>query len=101
MRRPDALEDEEYTAAVSGRGDMGRLLWPLALVVTFVIGGAAGGLARKGPSAAPDVDQQKTVSRLEQQVTTLQARLRARESPAQAGAPAGTSAGRSEEHTSE
>ncbi|MBI2158420.1 MAG: HEAT repeat domain-containing protein [Candidatus Rokubacteria bacterium] len=74
---------------------MGRLLWPLALVVTFAIGWAAGGLARKGPSAAPDVDQPKTVSRLEQQVTTLQARLRAREGSAPAGAPAGTSAGAS------
>lgn len=82
---------------------MGRLFWTLVLVVTFFIGWAAAGLARKGPSAAPEVDHlQDTVSRLQQQVGALQARLRARENlavlrqsgaTAQAGAPSGAYAG--------
>ncbi len=71
---------------------MGRLLWPLALVVTFLIGWAAAGLAGKGLSAVPEVDHlRETISRLQQQVGTLQARLRARESLAgsrQSGATA-------------
>ena len=59
---------------------MGRLLWPLALVGTFIVGWAAAGVAPKAPAAAADVDKlQETVSRLQQQVGTLQARLRARE----------------------
>lgn len=58
---------------------MGRLLWPVALIVTFFIGLAVAGVARKGPSVAQDPDQQDTVARLQQQVDTLQARLRARE----------------------
>lgn len=54
---------------------MGRLVWPLALVATFVVGLAVGSVIRQGQSAAQD----KTVSRLQQQVSTLQARLRARD----------------------
>ena len=57
---------------------MGRWLWSLAFLVTFFLGLAAGRAAFKGPSAA-DVTVEETVSRLQQQVTTLQARLRARE----------------------
>ena len=65
---------------------MGRLFWTLALVVTFFIGWAAAGVTRKGPSAAPEVDHlQDTVRRLQQQVGTLQARLRARENLAVLG----------------
>jgi hypothetical protein len=52
---------------------MKHLLWPLAVVVAFGIGWAASGVAMHSPSAAPDVEQ------LKQQVSTLQARLRARE----------------------
>jgi len=55
---------------------MAHLLWPLALVVTFCLGWAAAGVTRKGP----DVGQlQETVTRLQQQTSNLQARLRARE----------------------
>ena len=54
---------------------MGRLVWPLALVATFVVGLAVGSVIRQGQSAAQD----KTVSRLQQQVSALQARLRARD----------------------
>jgi hypothetical protein len=57
---------------------MGRILWPLALVVTFFIGWSASGVARK-PSAVVGSDQPQEVVRLQQQVATLQARLRARE----------------------
>jgi hypothetical protein len=80
-----------------------RLFWPLVLVVTFLIGWAAAGVARKGLSAVPDVDQlRQTVSQLQQQVATLQARLRARESlsasrvsgaTAQGAAPSGAYSG--------
>lgn len=59
---------------------MGRVFWALALVVTFVLGLTVAGIARKGPSAAQEVDQlRETVSRLQQQVSTLQARLHVRE----------------------
>ncbi len=59
---------------------MRRLVWPLTVVVTFFVGWAAAGLAGKGLSAVhQDGDQQETVSRLQSQVDTLQARLRARE----------------------
>ncbi len=82
---------------------MGRFRWPLALVVAFFIGWAAAGAARKAPSPAPEVDRlQDTVNRLQQQVDTLQARLRAREdlaalrqpgATAQGGAPSRATAG--------
>ena len=60
------------------RFDMDRLLWPLAFVATFVIGWGSATIVRKatGPS---DSTQAQEVVRLQQQVTTLQARLRARE----------------------
>jgi len=56
-----------------------RLLWPLALVITFVVGWEASRLNR--PAPAPEVEK------LQQQVTTLQARLHARESMAAARQP--------------
>ena len=79
---------------------MGRLLWPLALTVTFFIGWAAAGVARK-PPAVQEGDRPHEVSRLQQQVTALQARLRAREDLAAsrqsgagyAAAPSGVSSG--------
>jgi hypothetical protein len=79
---------------------MGRLLWPLALAVTFFIGWAAAGVARK-PSALQEGNQRQEVSRLQQQVTALQARLRAREDlvasrqsgAGYAAAPSGASSG--------
>jgi HEAT repeat protein len=59
---------------------MTRLLWPLALVVTFTVGWALAGAVRPAPWAASDPEQlRETVARLSQQVTTLQARLKARE----------------------
>lgn len=75
---------------------MGRLLWPLALVATFVGGLAVASITRHGQSVAQD----RTVTRLQEQVATLQARLRTRESVAglpQPGAiaPAGTPYGSS------
>ena len=54
---------------------MERLLWPLALVTTFILGLAVGGVVWKGRSAVPE----ETVSRMQQQISTLQARLRVRE----------------------
>src|SRR4029079_9041468 len=59
---------------------MPRLLWPLMLVITFVVGWEASRLNR--PAPAPDVEK------LQQQVTTLQARLHARESMGGARPPA-------------
>lgn len=59
---------------------MRGLLWPLALIVTFGLGLAAGGVAGKGQSGVQEVDHLRaTVSRLQEQVSNLQARLRARE----------------------
>ena len=81
---------------------MRRLRWPLALVVAFALGLTAGVVVGKPSSAVRELDRlRETVSRLQHQVTTLQARLRARESvagvrqpgaPAPAEAPQGTSA---------
>jgi len=51
---------------------MGRFLWPLAVVAALAIGWAAAGVAGK-TSAARETEQ------LKQQVSTLQARLHARE----------------------
>jgi hypothetical protein len=79
---------------------MGRLFWPLALVGTFIIGWAAASVVLKGSAGTPDVEQlQQTVRRLQDQVGTLQARLRAREDlaasrpSAGAGAQAGAARG--------
>ena len=58
---------------------MGRVLWPLALVVTFFVGWAAATFVRTGPAAVQEAEQHETVTRLQQQVDALQARLRARE----------------------
>lgn len=55
-----------------------RLLWPLALVVTFVVGWEASRVLRSVPGAE--------IEKLQQQVTTLQARLQTRESLAAARA---------------
>ncbi|HTO10727.1 MAG TPA: HEAT repeat domain-containing protein [Candidatus Binatia bacterium] len=55
---------------------MTRLLWPLGLLVTFAAGWTASSLGR--PAPPPDVEQ------LQRQVTTLQARLQARENLAAA-----------------
>jgi hypothetical protein len=67
---------------------MRRLVWPLALVATFCLGWVAAGLVG---SADPEArGTQATVSRLQQQVTALQARLQAREDLATSRAGAGT-----------
>ena len=58
---------------------MGRLYWPLALVVTFFVGWAGATFVRTGPAAVQEAEQHEAVTRLQQQVDTLQARLRARE----------------------
>jgi len=55
---------------------MRRLLLPLGLGSMFFVGWVVGGGSRPAPPAAPDGE---AVSRLEQQVGALQARLRARE----------------------
>lgn len=69
-------------------------LWSLALVATFVLGLAAGAVASKGRSPVQEVDQlQEKVNRLQQQVGTLQARLRVREESWQRGATAHESPG--------
>jgi len=80
---------------------MGRVLWPLALLVTFALGWAAGGVVRKERAVSESDAQLETVSRLQQQVSTLQAQLRARERAAVSrqsraatgAAPAGASSG--------
>lgn len=59
---------------------MGRVLWPLAVIVTLALGLVAA-VALTGQSVAPEVESlRETVTLLKQQVSTLQARLRARES---------------------
>ena len=69
---------------------MGRLAWTVVLLVTFVVGWAVGSVSRKAPSTTPDPGQQAAVDRLQQQVETLQARLRAREETAVARASVST-----------
>jgi hypothetical protein len=72
---------------------MRRLLWPAALIVTFLLGWVAAGATRFTPWAPSEiVELRETVSRQQQQVATLQARLYARESLASAKSPAGESA---------
>src|SRR6185369_13665197 len=58
---------------------MGRLTWTVVLLVTFFAGWAIASVGRKVPSGSPTTDQQATITRLQQQVETLQARIRARE----------------------
>ena len=60
-----------------------RLLWPLSLVLVFAAGGALAGVTRK-PTAPPQ--DAELVSRLQQQIATLETRLRAREELAAARA---------------
>jgi len=72
---------------------MRRLLWPAALIVTFLLGWAVAGVTRYAPWAPSEVvELRETVSRQEQQVATLQARLHARESLASARSSTGESA---------
>ena len=69
---------------------MGRLAWCLAFVVTFVLGLAAGRAAFKSPPVRVS-DSEDVVAKLQQEVTLLEARLRARDAVAQsrhASAPA-------------
>jgi len=77
---------------------MRRLLWPAALIATFLTGWAAASVTRYEPWTAPEVTElRETVSRQQQQVATLQARLHARESLATArssGESASPSGGR-------
>lgn len=64
---------------------MRRLLWPAALIATFLTGWAAASVTRYGPWTAPEVTElRETVTRQQQQVATLQARLQARENLASA-----------------
>jgi hypothetical protein len=60
---------------------MRPLLWPLALVFTFIVGWAIGGGTVTRPAERTmDRDREpQTVTRLQQQVETLKARLRARD----------------------
>jgi hypothetical protein len=68
---------------------MGRLLWPLGVVVAFVAGLVAGGaLGPSGSPGRPAAATPDTVSRLQEQVSLLQARLRARDD--RAAPPAAT-----------
>ncbi len=64
---------------------MRRLLWASVILATFLVGWATGGVVRKPPTIvrASDPDQE-TIARLQAQVDTLQARLRAREDLAMA-----------------
>ena len=76
---------------------MGCLRWPLALVAAFALGVTAGVVVGKPSSAVHGVDLRETASRLQQQVDTLRARLRAREPLAglpQPGPPAPADASR-------
>jgi hypothetical protein len=57
---------------------MARLVWPLALAATFVVGIAVGGVV-KGKLPGPSVEDSETVRHLRDQIATLQTRLRARE----------------------
>src|SRR4029453_9179644 len=71
---------------------MRRVLWPAALVVTFLIGWAAAGITRFGPWATtPETAElRETVQRQQQQLATLQARLHARESLAEVRSSSGS-----------
>src|SRR4030095_10487941 len=70
---------------------MRRVLWPAALVVTFLIGWAAAGITRYGlwATTPETAGLRETVHRQQQQLATLQARLHAREGPAEEGSPSG------------
>jgi hypothetical protein len=72
---------------------MARLLWPVAVVVAFVVGWAMGGVTGK-TSAPRDADGE--AEQLRSQISTLQARLHAREdvSAARVAVTPATPAGR-------
>jgi hypothetical protein len=71
---------------------MRRFLWPAVLVVTFLGGWAAAGVTHYTSWAPSEVSElRETVSRQQQQVATLQARLHARESLASAKSSAAES----------
>ena len=65
---------------------MGRLAWTVVLLATLFVGWAIGSVGHKVSSSSPSIDQQATITRLQQQVETLQARIRAREDLAAARA---------------
>src|SRR5213078_237386 len=65
--------DDAGNGSVVRRSEMKRLLWPLGLVVAFGLGLLVSVLPRPDRGTAPEVE------RLQMQVSTLQARLRARE----------------------
>ena len=70
---------------------MRRVLWPAALVVTFLIGWAAAGITRYGPWATPETAElRETVHRQQQQLATLQARQHSRESLAEERSSSGS-----------
>jgi hypothetical protein len=71
---------------------MRRVLWPAALVVTFLIGWAAAGITRYGPwpTTPGTAELRETVQRQQQQLATLQARLHARESLAEERSSSGS-----------
>src|SRR5439155_4661542 len=81
---------------VTLRGEEGplmrRLLWPSVLVATFLVGWATGGVVRQPPTLRAGADpDHETIARLQNQVDTLQARLRAREDLAMRRESGGTS----------
>jgi HEAT repeats len=57
---------------------MARLLWPLAVVVAFLVGWAMAGAGGK-TSALRERDREREAEHLRDQISTLQARLRARD----------------------
>jgi hypothetical protein len=70
---------------------MGRVLWPLAVIAAFLAGWALAGVSGK-PAASRDAARE--TEQLKQQVTTLPARLHARDEVAAEGASAPVAASR-------
>src|SRR5919197_72911 len=70
---------------------MGRVLWPLAVIAAFLAGWALAGVSGK-PAASRDAARE--TEQLKQQVTTLPARLHARDEVAAEGASAPVPASR-------
>ncbi|PYM16401.1 MAG: hypothetical protein DMD81_12570, partial [Candidatus Rokuibacteriota bacterium] len=68
---------------------MGRRLWGLAFVVTFLLGLTVGRAVWKG-TAIHQAESKDLVASLQQQVTLLEARLRAREDVAALRQASGT-----------
>jgi len=67
---------------------MARLLWPLAVVVAFLVGWA---IAGAGGKTSASREAEREAEHLRQQVTTLQARLHARDEIAAARVPTAAS----------